>query len=1276
MALLQKRFLPILTLFVSAILYAHNPTLHKSYTFSQPFSFIENKGQLADQNGRVQKDILYYGHDNGINVYCYKDHIAFEFVKNTLYRKGSRLGLDIILQDKYSTSDSIISSVAKMELWFNNVNTNVSISASNELSHYYNYYLAHCPEGVTAHAFGSITYYNIYKGIDLVLRAQNAGFEYSFIAHPHANISDIRMKWLGADTIAFQNEVQGIKYTNSLGSLTESQLNSYIRNGRNIKCSYRLQGNIVSFDIDRYSREETLIIDPKVIWGTYYADNTYSYGVISNDSIAAYITGKTNSQRMIATRGAFQTLVKGGEDAFLAKFDTSGRLLWGTYFGGRKDDVATGISKDSKGNICIAGYTSSDSGIATKNAFQEHYTIDSTATYYGNLPHAFVAKFSPSGQRLWSTYFSGKLSDAATGISTNSNDDVIIIGNTNEDTVLASPGAYLLRGKSFLASFSNSGSLNFSTYIDGLSANGVAVDTKDQIVITGYRDGFVTSGLLPKKFDSYAYLFKFNSSGNKILTSYFGGNGGDKGYGIVTDDKQDIFIAGVTTSTSGLSTSGAHQTSYSGNGDAFIAKFNSSGTKLWCTYYGGKYYEYAPAITSDANGNVYIAGTTNSDSGIATQGAYAPTYYSLSYLGNGFFAKFSGAGKLDWGSYLYVWDDGIHAITTDKNNYLYLTGDVFGQGFPASKHAYRGIALNGGFLVAFTENPCGFSPEVKGDTTPCQYAPTNYISKDTGYRYYWRPVGGLILSGQNTDSMYVQWRKSGIDTLWMIESSPQGCKDSIAQPIYINPVSADAGNDKTICEGDSVQIGTNLSQPHYIYSWSGIHFTYRSAVKNPYVTPQGSAKYVITATDTSTGCSTTDTVAITVLPAPKFFIGARTTICEGDNLKLGDSTQEGFTYNWSSRPAGLKNITSSVKVSPNVTTTYYLQVSNNKTGCTKNDSVTINVNPLPAAETGGNKNLCFGNSLMLGGKPTTGYSYKWTSKPAGLNTANATPVVSPTQNTMYYLTEMNDSTGCSKTDSALITVLPSPSPSITGPKNICKGQSYNFSTLSRPDTYSWNTLHGHIATVNRSSISINWDTSGSDTVSLTETNGSGCTVTAKVPVTIHELPSAGWKIMSHRGTAFSYMAINPDSANYYWDFGDNSNGKGVAVSHVYATDGTYKVSLSVTDTLGCSSYRDSSLNTLTALEENISGQMQLNIYPDPFTDLTTLYYDLSKAENVSIMLFDAQGKELTKLYSGIQPYGRHSLSINAVEYRISPGIYFLKVLIGDQLYVKRLIKLG
>lgn len=69
----------------------------------------------------------------------------------------------------------------------------------------------------------------------------------------------------------------------------------------------------------------------------------------------------------------------------------------------------------------------------------------------------------------------------------------------------------------------------------------------------------------------------------------------------------NVYLAGETTSTTGIATFGAHQTTYGGSRDAFLVKFNSSGVRQWGTYYGGEANDFGHSTVTDTKGNVYLA---------------------------------------------------------------------------------------------------------------------------------------------------------------------------------------------------------------------------------------------------------------------------------------------------------------------------------------------------------------------------------------------------------------------------------------------------------------------------------------------------------------------------------------------------------------------------------------------------------------------------------------------------------------------------------------------
>ena len=175
-------------------------------------------------------------------------------------------------------------------------------------------------------------------------------------------------------------------------------------------------------------------------------------------------------------------------------------------------------------------------------------------------------------------------------------------------------------------------------------------DAAGNVYMSGYTastSGIATAGAHQTVFGGGggygdAFLVKFNSSGTRQWGTYYGGSGVDAGWNCNTDAAGNVYIAGSTESTSGIATAGSHQTVFGGGvWDAFLVKFNSSGQRQWGTYYGGSGSEYGLSCTTDATGNVYLAGQTSSNTGIATAGAHQTVYGGGVW--DAFLVKFNGA---------------------------------------------------------------------------------------------------------------------------------------------------------------------------------------------------------------------------------------------------------------------------------------------------------------------------------------------------------------------------------------------------------------------------------------------------------------------------------------------------------------------------------------------------------------------------------------------------------------------------------------------------------
>ena len=267
------------------------------------------------------------------------------------------------------------------------------------------------------------------------------------------------------------------------------------------------------------------------------------------------------------------------------------------------------------------------------------------------------------------------------------------------------------------------------------------------------------------------------------------------------------------------------------------------------------------------------------------------------------------------------------------------------------------------------------------------------------------------------------------------------------------------------------------------------------------MSPTSPTTYRLTETYNSTGCFTTNTVTITVNPLPVAKVGGSTSICPGTSfpVSIGATAVSGSTYSWSSNPAGFTSTSANPSANPTVTTTYKLTETIAKTGCQNSNTISITVYPLPNVNAGKDQTTCSGDSLVLGGPYVSNILYKWTSNPVGFTSSISDPIIYPTVNTTYYLTETN-SYGCSKTDSVVIVVNPSPDAHWTAITDNKGNASFTADSLKNK-SYSWNLGNNFSATTATTITS--YLKSGKYLVTLTTKNVYGCTKTFDSVITIH-----------------------------------------------------------------------------------------------------------------------------------------------------------------------------
>ena len=473
--------------------------------------------------------------------------------------------------------------------------------------------------------FGRILYRSVYPGIDLVYYGNQRQLEYDFTIAPGANARSIQIDFTGAEKVSL-NEQGDLVLQTSAGNIRHQRPIAYQEKNGSVKSvpvefALLAEGR-VGFDVGNYDRDLPLVIDPTVLYSSYFGGSAVgSAGDQGNaivlDSVGnAYITGFTTSTDFVS--GLANGPRGGGLDAFIMRLSSDGTtLLSASYLGGAAADEGHDIALDAAGNIYITGYTSSTN----------FPIVGGLQTAIGGLQDAFVVKFNNAASTiLYSTYLGGALDDRGTGIVVDQTGNVFVTGPAgSRNFPTRNPFQGLMGGglaDAFITKFSPTGALIYSTYIGGVGhdqAYDIAVDDEGNAHIVGFTTSinFPTAKALVDQFSGGAddaFVAKLNPAGNALVFStYMGGTGSDNGVRVILDPERNIYFTGYTTSTDFPITANAYQPFPAGEFDAFLAKFSSDGQEVpFSTYIGADGSESGVGLALDPAGNIYLAGFTSS----------------------------------------------------------------------------------------------------------------------------------------------------------------------------------------------------------------------------------------------------------------------------------------------------------------------------------------------------------------------------------------------------------------------------------------------------------------------------------------------------------------------------------------------------------------------------------------------------------------------------------------------------------------------------------------
>lgn len=839
-----------------------------------------------------------------------------------------------------------------------------------------------------------------------------------------------------------------------------------------------------------------------LLYSTYIGGNgdDAPHSMVTNDAGELYVFGSTSSNDFPTTTTAYDRTFNGGTnlsfslggtgmsyfrgaDAIVVKLNTGGTaLLASTYVGGTGNDAINlggGLNRnygdEFRGEIILDA--ANNCYVATSTNSTNFPTVNGLAAR-GGSSDGIAFKLNPNlTTLLWSTYIGGSGFDAAYGIQQDATGNTFIVGGTTSTNLDSAQNSNSGGIDGFLTKYSTTNNLLTSRYIGTSSYDQiyfVQLDITDSVYVYGQSLGAmpVTAGKY-NNAGSHQFIQKYNNGINTLNFSTVFGTGGTNidisPSAFLVNDCGLIYMSGWggTVNGSGSTTTGlpistgAFQTTTTGSDFYLIVLDKNAAALNYATFFGGSVSaEHVDGGTSrfDKKGNVYqavCAGCGGRNDFPTSTGAWSTSNGSLNCnLGVFKFNINEIKASASVPSVIICYPSAAIFGNNSQNGNTYHwdfgDGNTSSAFAPSHNYAAAGtytvvlsVSDSTGCILPDTANITinVFDPAsavTTPDTNICQGTSVQ-LNATGGTSYKWSPAATL-----SNDTIPNPIATPTVPTTYMvIVTNPCGADTSFVN-VGFHTVSTTTSSDTTICNGDTAQL---FATGGGTYSWSPFTNIINPSTANPRVFPTSNTQYIVSIV-TPEGCPAKDTVDITVIDIPVPVLSPDDSICFGDNITLTASGADSYLWYPSK---DLNNGTSSnVLAKPLVTTTFYVDFSNQC--ATLTDSVTITV-VIPQAYSSPDDTVCFNKDIVLwasGGVTYNWYPSAYVTSPTN-DTTQANPPV-PTE----FMVVVTDAVGC--TDTAYTNISFSPIPFVdAGPNQIINfGEVANLNATSSAGTFYWN----------------------------------------------------------------------------------------------------------------------------------------------------------------------------------------------------------------------------
>ncbi|HZQ80218.1 MAG TPA: SBBP repeat-containing protein [Acidimicrobiia bacterium] len=310
-------------------------------------------------------------------------------------------------------------------------------------------------------------------------------------------------------------------------------------------------------------------------FGTRYPDDADGLAIDRTGNL--YVIGQTSGE--LPGQKAVGMI-----DCFVRRLDPAGHEVWTRQFGSPERDLPKGVTVDDAGNVYVVGQT------------------------FGSLPgqtshggwDAFIRKYSPSGDEVWTRQFGGGGAESAAAVRVDHAGNVYVVGGTRATL----PGQTNIGDwDGFLVKFDPAGNTvwtrQFGTEAEDY-AMAVALDANGAPVVAGETAGRLAGATSAGGLDGF--VRQYDAAGNVVWTRQFGSPADDYAVGVAVAPSGDVLAIGTT-----MGALPGH-TSHGGDTDAYIVAFGPKGGDQWSSQFGTTGGDDAEAIAFDAAGHAFVAG--------------------------------------------------------------------------------------------------------------------------------------------------------------------------------------------------------------------------------------------------------------------------------------------------------------------------------------------------------------------------------------------------------------------------------------------------------------------------------------------------------------------------------------------------------------------------------------------------------------------------------------------------------------------------------------------